>query len=126
MADTLREDRQVALRGRIERRVVHLSAALVKEMGMDPAAYVTRVALNALIVNPGISRIVRRRASTRRCCAASSRDCCRTASTVPSFRSRAPRRLIVMVDGRALLARRATPGLAMRARVVYDGEHWHP
>ena len=32
--------------------------------------------------------------------------------------------LITMVDGRALLARRATPGLAMRARVVYEGEHF--
>ena len=31
-------DKQVALRGRIERRV-QLSADLVKQMGMDPASY---------------------------------------------------------------------------------------
>ena len=46
-------DRHLALRGKIERRV-QLSADLVKAMGMDPQAY-TRVALNALIMNPAIA-----------------------------------------------------------------------
>ena len=114
-------DRHLALRGKIERRV-QLSADLVKAMGMDPQAY-TRVALNALIMNPAIADCTPDSIDKAllRCIESRLLPDGIHAAIVP-FRKEA--QLITMVDGRALLARRATPGLAMRARVVYDGEHF--
>ena len=113
MADTER------IRARIGKRV-QLSAELVKAMGVSPEAY-TRVALNALIVNPKIAECTPDSidAALLRCIEIGLLPDGKHAAIVP-FAGKA--QLVVMVDGKAYLARKAMPGLALRARVVYAGE----
>ena len=115
-------DRSVAVRGRIEKRV-QLSAALVKDAGYTPESY-ARVVLNALVRNPKLAE-----------CDGGSLDTallvCIESRLVPDgvhaaivpFKGRA--QAILMVDGKAALARRALPGLSLRARVVYAGDKWN-
>ena len=108
-------------KSRIQSRVA-LSKALIRAMGMEPDVY-ERIALNALLTAPGIAECdpesIDR--AVRECVEMRLVPDGRQAAIVP-FRGRA--QLIPMIEGRLLLARRATPGVAFRARLVYADDVW--
>ena len=114
-------DRTERIGARMNKRVM-LSAALVKEMGISPEAY-TRVALNALVTNPKIAdcTVESIDAVLLRCIEIGLLPDGKHAAIVP-YKGKA--QLIIMIDGKATLARRATRGLALRSRVVYAGEEF--
>ena len=111
--------------GTIEKRV-KASESLLERMGITPEAY-ERVVLNALIRNPNLAD-----------CDRSSLDIavadCIQAGLLPDGKQCAivPFKLngvqtatvIPMIEGRLMLARRATKGLSIRVRVVYQDDEW--
>ena len=109
------------MRDKIASRV-HISAALIKRMGITAEVY-ERIALNAMLLVPELAR-----------CTPDSMDKAiidsitsglvpdgKEAAIVP-FKNTAT--LIPMIQGTLKLARRATPGLAIRVRLVYSGDHF--
>ena len=115
------QSKQLDLKKRIERRA-GLSEALLERMGITREAF-ERVGLNALVLVPGLAD-----------CTPDSLDAAfittinagllpdgRQAVIVP-FGDQAT--LIPMIEGKIKLAKRATPGLALRVRVVYEDDEW--
>ena len=98
------------------------SEPLVKRLGMSVAQY-ERIAIHALLRVPKLAN-----------CTPASFDTalvsCVEAGLVPDGREAAilpygdKATLIPMVGGKLRLARQATPGLSVRARCVYRGDHW--
>lgn len=114
-----------AAEGRIRRRV-ELSKELVKKMGMSPEAYV-RVAVNAFVMNPSLVDCTHDSVDKAilRCVEIGLVPDGKHASMVPfKNKGKLEAQLLVMVDGKATLARRATKGLGLRVALVYEGEHF--
>ena len=101
---------------------VKISAALIKRMGITAEVY-ERIALNAMLLVPELER-----------CSPDSMDKAiidsitsglvpdgKEAAIVP-FKNTAT--LIPMIQGALKLARRATPGLSIRVRLVYREDHF--
>ena len=126
---TTKRENQLAVKGTVEKRVQD-SKALLERMGITPEAY-ERVVLNALIRNPALQDCDRTslghrggRTAFKRGLLPDGKQC----AIVP-FKNRdnapaAVATVIPMIEGRLMLARRATPGLALRVRVVYQDDEW--
>ena len=110
---------------RIERRA-QLSAALIRQMGIPVEAW-TRYAVHAMVSNPDLAD----------CDPASfDRALIRSidAGVIPDGRQAViypfvvrgvkMAQLVIMIAGRIELARRATPGVALDSRVVYECDEW--
>ena len=101
---------------------VRLSEALLDRMNVTRDQY-ERIALNALLSTPQLAK-----------CDADTVDQaireCIEMELVPDRRQAAvlpygkAARLVPMIEGRLLLARRATPGISLRARVVYEDDEF--
>ena len=109
-------------------RRVELSADLVREMGMSVEAY-QRSALNALVRTPELADCTPEsvdRALLDTIEAGLTPDGVHAA--IATFRDRKrgvlTAQLMVMAEGRVLLARRAVQGLSVQARVVYREDEW--
>lgn len=114
-------EQQELVRKRIERRVIN-NRALLERMGITPDAY-ARATLNALIMNPQVAECT---PVSLEKALISSISCGlvpdgRQAVIVP-FKGVAT--FIPMIEGRLALARQALPGIAFRARCVYQGDLW--
>jgi len=112
---------------RVERAVA-VSADALRSAGIAPEAW-RRIALNALVMSPEVAD-----------CTPQSVDQallrCIEAELVPdgihaaltTFRNRKrgvlEAQLMVMAEGRVLLARRAVPGIVIRSQVVYRDDKW--
>ena len=115
--------KHLAIRTRIEKRVL-ASADLIERMGITAAQF-ERVALNALATNPRLAECTPASLdlAVLRCAEIGLLPDGRQAAIVP-YKSTAT--LIPMIEGRIALARRALPGLVLRARCVYrDDEFEH-
>ena len=112
---------QIDIKGRIERRV-ELSEPMLKAMGVTPDAY-ARAALNALVLNPKIADCTLDSVETAIIHAVN-------AKLVPDGREAAivpyggNATFVPMIEGQVKLALAATPGLTLRARLVYGGDEW--
>ena len=113
--------------GTIEFRV-EKSTALLARMGIAPQAF-ERVALNALMNNKRLRECVP--ASIDRalitCIEMGLLPDGREAAIVPLKDGQSGKlmaNLWPMIEGKIKLARQASPGVALRVRVVYDGDHW--
>ena len=106
-----------ALKNRVE-----LSEALLERMGVSVEAF-SRVLLNALLANPKLVECSK--ASLERAVVI-----CIDAGLLPDGRQAAivpysgEAQVLPMIEGRLMLARRATPGLALRVRAVFDADEW--
>ena len=119
--------RAVALQDVIARRVAH-SAPLIERMGVAPEVF-ERTLLNAIVSQPDLAECDPRsveRAIIQAVGAGLMPDG-REAVIIP-FRDRkagtVAATLIPMIEGQIKLARRATPGLVLRTRVVFEGDEW--
>ena len=114
-----------AQKGVVEKRV-RMSAALLERMGMTPDQY-ERVMLNALLQTPGLGECTNESLdlAVMLCIQAGLLPDGKQAAIIP-FNSKQGKiaTLIPMIEGRLLLARRATPGLTLRVRLVYKGDDW--
>ena len=124
---TTRKENQLAVAGTIEKRV-KASESLLERMGITPEAY-ERVVLNALIRNPNLADCDRNSLdiAVADCIQAGLLPDGKQCAIVPFKPRNAPSALatvIPMIEGRLMLARRATPGLALRVRVVYQDDEW--
>ena len=124
---TTKQENQLAVVGTIEKRV-KASESLLERMGITPEQY-ERVVLNALIRNPQLADCDRTSMdiAVADCIQAGLLPDGRQAAIVPFRPKNAPAALatvIPMIEGRLMLARRATPGLALRVRVVYEEDEW--
>ena len=104
---------------RIEGRVKH-SKSLIERMGMSVEQY-ERVALNMLLRMPALGECEPDSVdqAVLQCIETGLVPDGREAAVIP-FKKRAT--LIPMIAGRLKLARQATPGLSVRARVVYEDD----
>ena len=124
---TTKRETQLAVRGTVEKRVQD-SKALLERMGITPEAY-ERVVLNALIRNPSLADCDRNSLdiAVADCIQAGLLPDGKQCAIVP-FKPRnansAMATVIPMIEGRLMLARRATPGLSLRVRVVYQEDEW--
>ena len=124
---TTKRDNQLAVRGTVEKRVQD-SKPLLERMGITPEAY-ERVVLNALIRNPNLSECDRNSLdiAVADCIQAGLLPDGKQCAIVP-FKPRNANAtvatVIPMIEGRLMLARRATPGLSLRVRVVYQEDEW--
>ena len=116
-----KRENQLAMAGTIEKRV-KASESLLERMGITPEAY-ERVVLNALIRNPDLQDCDRASLdiAVADCIQAGLLPDGKQCAIVP-FKKKAT--IIPMIEGRLMLARRATPGLALRVRVVYQDDEW--
>ena len=119
--------RAVALQDTITRRVA-LSGPLIERMGVAPEVF-ERTLLNAIVSQPDLAECDPRsveRAIIQAVGAGLMPDG-REAAIIP-FRDRKAgtvvATLIPMIEGQIKLARRATPGLVLRTRVVFEGDEW--
>ena len=110
-----------AVRTRIQKRV-KLSEALLTRMGITPEAY-ERTVLNALIANPDLGEctIDSLDAAVIKCIQSGLIPDGEQAALVPFAKVAT---LLPMIPGRLMLARRATPGIALRARCVYASDEF--
>ena len=106
---------------RIEKRV-RMSEPLLKRIGVSVEQY-ERIVLNALIRVPKLADCTGHSLETAvvACVEAGLVPDGREAAIIP-FKDTAT--LIPMIGGKLRLARQATPGLSVRARCVYRGDHW--
>ena len=124
---TTKRENQLAVRGTVEKRVQD-SKPLLERMGITPEAY-ERVVLNALIRNPNLADCDRTSLdiAVADCIQAGLLPDGKQCAIVP-FKPRnansAVATVIPMIEGRLMLARRATPGLSLRVRVVYQEDEW--
>ena len=107
------------VRATIEERVGY-STQLLQRAGYSVEVY-TRVALNALKMNPDLGGCTVKSVETAimRCCELGLLPD-GTEAVIYPFKKNA--RLVPMINGRLKLARQAIPGLVIRARVVYKDE----
>ena len=124
---TTKRENQLAVRGTVEKRVQD-SKPLLERMGITPEAY-ERVVLNALIRNPQLAECDRSSldVAVADCIQAGLLPDGKQCAIVPFKPRNAPAALatvIPMIEGRLMLARRATPGLSLRVRVVYQDDEW--
>ena len=121
-----KQETQLAQKGVIERRV-EMSAALLERMGMTVEQF-QRVALNALLQVPALAECTNESIdkAVMECIQSGLLPDGKQAVIVP-FNDRQRGKiatLIPMIEGRIMLAKRGTPGLALRVRVVYRGDEW--
>ena len=109
------------IKARVERRS-NLEAAVLERAGYSPEVF-TRVMLNAVVMNPDIGdcNVQSLEWAMMQCIELGLMPDGRQAAIVP-FKGNAT--LIPMIEGRIGMARRATPGLALRVRVVYRADDW--
>ena len=121
MGDKVDKARMAAAADQLKNRV-ELSEALLERMGVSVEAF-TRVLLNALLANPKLVECSR--ASLERavvvCIDAGLLPDGRQAAIVPYGKEAT---VLPMIEGRLMLARRATPGLALRVRAVFKADEW--
>ena len=124
---TTKRENQLAVRGTVEKRVRE-SASLLERMGISAEAY-ERVVLNALIRNPQLQDCDRTSLdiAVADCIQAGLLPDGKQAAIVP-VRDRREGKVNAsfwpMIEGRTMLARKATPGLVIRARVVYEDDEF--
>ena len=112
---------EMEIQARIERRA-SMEKAVLERSGYSPELF-SRVMLNALVMNPQIGDCDVRSLDRAmlQCIELGLMPDGRQAAIVP-FKGNAT--LIPMIEGRIEMARRATPGLALRVRVVYASDDW--
>ena len=122
MTDKGEQRQRMAAAAEVLRNRVALSEALLERMGVTPEAF-ERVLLNALLANPRLVECSR--ASLERavvvCIEAGLLPDGRQAAIVPYAKEAT---VLPMIEGRLMLARRATPGLALRVRAVFKADEW--
>ena len=111
---------QLAVSGTVQRRV-EMSKALLERMGMTVEQY-ERVALNALVQNPGLADCDTRSMdrAVMLCIQAGLLPDGKQAAIVP-FNNKGTKEatLIPMIKGQMQLARRAVPGIVLNVKAVY-------
>lgn len=115
------QENQLAVTGTVQRRV-EMSKSLLERMGMTVEQY-ERVALNALVVNPGLADCDPKSldVAVMHCIQAGLLPDGKQAAIVP-YNGKAT--LVPMIEGRLQLGRRATPGMSLRVRLVYQEDDW--
>ena len=121
MSGKVDKARMAATADHLKNRVA-LSEALLERMGVTPEAF-ERVLLNALLNKPELVECSRE--SLERavvvCIEGGLLPDGRQAAIVP-YKGLA--KVLPMIEGRLMLARRATPGLALRVRAVFKADEW--
>ena len=122
---TTKRDNQLAVKGTVEKRVRE-SASLLERMGITAEAY-ERVVLNALIRNPQLQDCDRNSLdiAVADCIQAGLIPDGKQAAIIPlkdTKNNRIAANFWPMMEGRTMLARRATPGLAIVTGVVYEDD----
>ena len=115
------QENQLAVAGTVQRRV-EMSKSLLERMGMTVEQY-ERVALNALVQNPGLADCDPKSldVAVMHCIQAGLLPDGKQAAIVP-YNGKAT--LVSMIEGRLQLARRAVPGISLRVRLVYHDDEW--
>ena len=120
-------DKPAVITQRISRRA-QMSKALLERMGISPAAF-ERVALNALVIQPQIADCDPTSVDRAliQCINSGLIPDGRQAVIVP-FRNKregtVAATMIPMVEGLIMLARQASPGLALRVIAVFKDDEW--
>ena len=119
---TTKQENQLAVKGTVEKRVRD-SLPLLERMGITPEAY-ERVVLNALIRNPQLQNCDRNSLdiAVADCIQAGLLPDGKQAAIIPlkdTKNNRIAANFWPMMEGRTMLARRATPGLALVTSAVY-------
>lgn len=120
-----KQETALAQKGVVEKRV-RMSASLLERMGMTVDQY-ERVMLNALLQTPGLAECTNDSLdlAVMHCIQAGLLPDGKQAAIIP-FNSKQGKiaTLVPMIEGRLMLARRATPGLTLRAKLVYQDDEW--
>ena len=114
-----KQETALAQKGVIEKRV-EMSEALLKRMGMTGEEY-QRICLNALLLNPALAQCTNHSIDVAviQCINAGLVPDGKQAAIIP-FKDTAT--LVPMIEGKLMLARRATPGIVLVTKVVYAGD----
>ncbi|MYB36794.1 MAG: hypothetical protein F4Y26_05250 [Gammaproteobacteria bacterium] len=104
------------------KKTVSKETALIQLMGVKPEQY-ERVVLNALISNPDIAAcdLNSLELAVNRCISRRPGPDGHQAASAPSHKTAT---LIPMIAGRRNIARRASPGITIRSKVVYRCDKW--
>ena len=124
---TTKQENQLAVKGTVEKRVRD-SLPLLERMGITPEAY-ERVVLNALIRNPQLQNCDRNSLdiAVADCIQAGLLPDGKQAAIIPlkdTKNNRIAANFWPMMEGRTMLARRATPGLALVTSAVYADDEF--